>query len=252
MEHLSFSRLSLLDTCGLRFFFEYVEKRPPQDPVVTYHASFGRLIHRMYEDHANSGGEATADDLKADYDRSFPPLVPEFPDRDTAVAFYRSGLQALHRFSRFRVTDVVASEREFNLEIAPGLPPVKGFIDRLIRHEGAYIVADLKTGKPFSGRDPRKRRQLALYSLACDSLYGQSADSGYFDFIVYGSREWVDIGERERSDAVDWVKGKWAQIKREEFFPRYAAGYCPRYCPFRSVCPEYISRTEAAAAKGVN
>lgn len=248
MEYLSYSRLTLYETCGLRFYYEYILRLPPEDETPTYHASFGKLLHALYEEHAESAGRLVYDDLRALYDRDFPGIVPEFPERAVAVAFYREGLRALSRFSHYRVEDVVASEREFCVEIDAHTPPVRGFIDRLIHtQEHGYIVADLKTGKVFSARDPRKMRQLVVYSLACGELYGRYADSGYFDFAVQGRREWVDIGEDERAETRSWIGRTWRAILEERWSPRFSFGYCSAYCPFRSRCPEFQEKGAARA-----
>jgi len=243
MQYLSYSRLSLHDTCGLRFYYEYICELAPEDPVPTYHASFGTLLHTLYEVHAESRGELLYEELKERYDRDYPALVGEFPNREEAVRFYKNGLRAIARFSRYKVTDVVASEREFIVQVTADAPPLKGYIDRLLYSpEHGYMVADLKTGKSFAARDRRKFRQLALYSIACESLYGEAARSGYFDFVVHGDRAWVDISDTDRGEASQWVADKWSQIGREEFSPRYSAGFCSSYCPFRSRCPEYAKQ----------
>ena len=241
MEYLSFSRLAALETCGLRFFYEYVARLAPEDPVPTHHASFGTLLHGLYERHAASGGAEGFEELRGAYDEGFRAIAPEFPSREEAVVFYRQGLGGLFRFSRYRVDDVVGSEMAFEHAIERGVPPVKGFIDRVIHtDEHGYIVADLKTGKPFSGRHRTKMRQLVLYSLACGELYGETAASGYFDFAVRGQREWVDIGDEDRAAARSWVREKWEQILREDFAPRYSRPFCSVYCAYRSRCPAFL------------
>ena len=245
MQYISYSRLSLLETCGLRFYYEYVLQLPAEDQVLTYYASFGKLVHALYEEHANRGGRLQFVDLKALYDQRFPEIVGEFPERATAILFYKNGVQALFRLSHYEVGDVVASEAEFMLPMGRDIPPVKGFIDRVIHtKEHGYMVADLKTGKAFLGRNRKKLRQLALYSSACEQQYGTPAGSGFFDFIVQGTREWVDITEEDRVEAKNWVVVKWRQIEREEFAPRYSAGFCSAYCPFRTRCPEYARKTQ--------
>lgn len=246
MEYLSYSRLTLHDTCGLRFFYEYVEKREPVDEVPTYHASFGKLLHALYEEHAVSHGQCNFDQLKSRFDERFPTIVSEFASRDDAVQFYKRGVQAIWRFSRYKIDDVIASEKEFLLDIAPGIPPVKGFIDRVLEvPSNGYVVADLKTGKVFSATDKKKMRQLVLYSSACEDLYGMSANDGYFDFVVHGGRAWVTITDEDRQQAKVWVTKKWQQILDEQFYPRYSRNFCSQYCPFRSLCKEYQERTLA-------
>ncbi|KYP81128.1 hypothetical protein AYW79_12340 [Ferroacidibacillus organovorans] len=246
MEYLSFSRLSLLETCGLRFYFEYVEKRSPVDPVPLHHAKFGTLLHSLYEQHANSAGHDSYEVLKKRYDVDFPKLVSLFPDRDAAVQFYKKGLAAIQRFSRYLVKDVVASEKEFLIETSTGVPPLKGFIDRLIYSEDhGYLVADLKTGKAFSGGDRKKRRQLVVYSIACESEYGTPADSGYFDFVVQGNRAWVDIAEEDRAEVRAWVREKWHEIEMERFDAKYSRAFCSAYCPFRSECDTFLQHHRA-------
>jgi CRISPR/Cas system-associated exonuclease Cas4 (RecB family) len=243
MEYLSFSRLSLLETCGLRFYYEYVEKATPTDEVVTYHASFGKVIHSLYEEHGNSHGRVDYDVLKIRYDETFVPIVEEFPTREDAVAFYKKGLQAISRFSQYQVDDVIDSEKEFLIDIAKDIPPMKGFIDRVLHVPTyGYVVADLKTGKPFSQQDLKKTRQIVLYSLACQDLYGEPAKEGYFDFVVQGGRVWLRLDEQDRLALKAWVVDKWKQILREEFQPKYTKNFCRSFCPFRSRCPEYERR----------
>ena len=247
MEYLSYSRLTLHETCGLRFFYEYVLKLAPEDEVPTYHASFGKLVHALYEEHAKSLGQQDFSALKGMFDQQFPAIVAEFPSRDDAVAFYRRGVAAIWRFSRYKIDDVIASEQEFLLDMAPGVPPVKGFIDRVLYVPSyGYVVADLKTGKVFSATDRKKMRQLVLYSSACRDLYGQSANDGYFDFVVHGGRQWVKITEEDRQQAKEWVVQKWQQIEQEQFMPHYSPNFCSHYCPFRSRCPEYAKKTAEA------
>ena len=243
MEYLSFSRLSLLETCGLRFYYEYVEKATPTDEVVTYHASFGKVIHSLYEEHGITQGRADYDALKIRYDETFVPIVEEFPTREDAVAFYKKGLQAISRFSQYQVDDVIDSEKEFLIDIAKDVPPMKGFIDRVLHVPTyGYVVADLKTGKPFSQQDLKKTRQIVLYSLACQDLYGEPAKEGYFDFVVQGGRVWLRVDEQDRLALKSWIIEKWKQILREEFQPKYTKNFCRSFCPFRSRCPEYERR----------
>ncbi|MCI0183263.1 MAG: PD-(D/E)XK nuclease family protein [Acidibacillus sp.] len=252
MEYLSYSRLSLYETCGLRFYYEYVAHATPTDEVPTHYTTFGKLLHALYEDHANSSGEKAFDELKSTFDQQFPAVLDEFPDRKTAVEFYKNGIRAIHRFSGYKVSDVVASEQEFLLPMAPGVPPIKGFIDRVIYSpKHGYMVADLKTGKTFSAQNPKKMYQLVIYSAACESIYGKPADSGYFDFIVSGQREWVDITEAKRDQAKQWVAQTWRKIEEERFDAKYSSGFCSRFCPFRSMCGAYQERqTHAEIASG--
>ncbi|PWI58905.1 RecB family exonuclease [Sulfoacidibacillus thermotolerans] len=240
VDYLSYSRLSLYETCGLRFYYEYVVEATPTDEVPTHYTSFGKLLHTLYEDHANSRGDKSFEELKAHYDEQFPALVAEFPDRQTAVEFYKNGVQAIYRFSRYQVGDVIASENEFLLPMSPFTPPIKGFIDRVLyTHEHGYMVADLKTGKVFSARNPKKMYQLVIYSAACELLYGEPASSGYFDFIVHGKREWIDITDEDRKQARRWVEDIWRKIEEEQFAANYSPGFCTRFCPFRSRCEVY-------------
>ena len=250
MEYLSFSRLSLYETCGLRFLYEYIQKLSPVDVVPTYHASFGKLLHALYEAHANSGGDIDFAELKSEYDEQFPLLLPEFPERNVAVGFYKSGVQAIFRFSRYRVEDVLASEQEFLLPIENGVPPVKGFIDRVIHSSPhGYIVADLKTGKSFSARHPIKFKQLAIYSMACETIYDVPAKSGYFDFVVNGKKEWVDLSDQDRNAAREWIVRLWDRIQAESFDPHYSPGFCSTYCPYRSICPAYVKANSKAQVR---
>ena len=124
---------------------------------------------------------------------------------NAAASFYKakSAQEADNLFSRLRMTkldedrhrllrnaisllcqnrhsdcEVVSIEEPFFLDLAPGLPPIIGSADLIIRKGKSLVVVDHKTGKSFNDHDPG---QLVLYAQHVGRLHNARVNAGFFD-----------------------------------------------------------------------
>jgi len=74
--------------------------------------------------------------------------------------------------------EVVSIEEPFFLDLAPGLPPIIGIADLVIRNGKLLAVVDHKTGKSFNDHDPN---QLVLYAEHVGRLHNARVNAGFFD-----------------------------------------------------------------------
>jgi RecB family exonuclease len=74
--------------------------------------------------------------------------------------------------------EVVSIEEPFFLDLAPGLPPIIGIADLVIRKGKSLVVVDHKTGKSFNDHDPA---QLVLYAEHVGRLHNTRVSAGFFD-----------------------------------------------------------------------
>jgi CRISPR/Cas system-associated exonuclease Cas4 (RecB family) len=74
--------------------------------------------------------------------------------------------------------EVVSIEEPFFLDLAPGLPPIIGIADLIIRKGKLLVVVDHKTGKSFNDHDPS---QLVLYAEHVGRLHNARVPVGFFD-----------------------------------------------------------------------
>jgi hypothetical protein len=74
--------------------------------------------------------------------------------------------------------EVVSIEEPFFLDLAPGLPPIIGIADLVIRNRKSLVVVDHKTGKSFNDHDPA---QLVLYAEHVGRIHNTRVNKGFFD-----------------------------------------------------------------------
>ncbi|MFZ4780509.1 MAG: PD-(D/E)XK nuclease family protein [Terrimicrobiaceae bacterium] len=74
--------------------------------------------------------------------------------------------------------EVVSVEEPFFLDLAPGLPPIIGIADLVLRRGKALTVVDHKTSKTFNDHDPA---QLVLYAEHLGRLHNTRVTEGIFD-----------------------------------------------------------------------
>jgi hypothetical protein len=74
--------------------------------------------------------------------------------------------------------EVVGVEELFFMDLAPGLAPVIGIIDLILRQGESYVVVDHKTSKRFNDPDPG---QLVLYAECVRRAHAGADCAGAFD-----------------------------------------------------------------------
>lgn len=149
IEHISVSRNSVWDECKMRYKFQYHEKRPVADPPPIY-LTFGKIIHRVIEEHTRSRGLANINEIASDIvsgkmdlesGKKAPPLTYE----------YKKKLK-VHLANYMSLAEKIGFEGEieyrFNFDLEPpNKKMATGFIDRLIKKDGKAFIIDYKTSK---------------------------------------------------------------------------------------------------------
>jgi putative RecB family exonuclease len=204
--------------------------------------SFGSSVHRA---------------LEAFYDRKLPipPSEQELLDllyehwepdgfvdlsRDEQVAHYRHAQQVLRRYHRRVVSDYrlpLNTEAWFELVIDDAV--VVGAIDRIdVDDDGGLHVVDYKTNRRAQ---PRERvagsLQLAIYALACESLFGRLPATVALDFVVAGTVVTVGVDDIDLEAAREAVRITAARVRAGAFEP--TPNRLCDWCDFRTVCPAW-------------
>lgn len=236
---LSFSRIDLYRSCGLRFRYAYVDKLPTAP--ATY-LSFGTSIHAALEafHERTLFGRPTLDDLHQflydNWDSSGYAHVP----REKQIEDYKRAKLVLTRYHQ-RVGDAYrpAADTEKWFELPVGdTAVVVGSIDRIdVDDAGDYHVVDYKTGKLRDVESVRKSLQLALYALACEHLYGRLPASVSLDFVVAGTEVRVPVEELDLAAAKQAVLDTADAVLAERYEPN-PTRLCD-WCDHRALCPAW-------------
>jgi len=237
MRSLSYTQISLYQSCPLCYKLQYIDGLEPKDK---WYFSFGRTMHMCaeYFFKVRVPPPPSLEELLHFYEHNW---LSEGYESTEEEAKYRSyGREILTRFWEvhqpgFRVP--VAVERLFYIDIE-GVK-LTGYIDRIDKLDsGGLSIVDYKTNKElFTIEDIEKDLQLTLYQLATEQTWQLPVERlTLYHFRTNtpcscGPRDETQLNEAQRL-VLEVAEGI-AQQK----FPAVESQYCP--CDFPEHCPYY-------------
>lgn len=140
-----------------------------------------------------------------------------------------------HLWTTAKLPDgTIASEVSFEISFSDDYF-IRGFIDNLeLWADGTITVKDLKTGSD----DRENARQLAMYALAANELFGFEITHGrYYYTKLNRASQWIDLRPFDRA----YLKGQYdaldKAIQSELFLPNPSKKNC-LFCSVREHCIE--------------
>jgi hypothetical protein len=237
IPHLSYSRLSAVEFCPLRYYIEYVLMA--DTGTMPEYFNKGKAFHRLAANVYSSLAQGNPPDPAALTQAIEEEFIGENRDQLT------NGLQLLldHLWDGY---EVVGVEQPFVMLFEADMPPCVGVIDLILRRGEEYVVIDHKTGRAFPKLDGF---QLAIYQEYIRQTYGAESCLSYFDCY-----RWVNNLGRIRKPAFQRTEvvtqHTWQSIQQ-----RFGNGFevirklddirsIPRtgecfLCPHRKYCWEY-------------
>jgi putative RecB family exonuclease len=242
IQHLSYSQISTYLMCGLRYRFQYVDLIPPAFTASSL--VFGQAIHEavgaFYQQHL-IGDKLRPDEMVDVYRQAW-------LSRDGAEIRFFNGdnentllekarrMLAVFHESFDPSTQVLGIEEFFEVQLAPEVPPLHGYIDLIEQtSEGRITVADLKTcAKKLSASQAHSNLQLTAYAVAAGELgFDPDELTLRLDCVTKTKnpelvRHETTRTQEQRARFVKLVKHIWQAIERHAFFPRedWQCGQC--------------------------
>lgn len=142
---------------------------------------------------------------------------------------------------RFECEDLLDVEKEFMLELAPGIN-LTGFKDLVLQDKAASLlqVVDYKTGNHVpSYKELRGSFQPQIYSIAARRLY--PGYSNYFMIFDYAAAQPITVTYSEHEDQVnlDKIVDMWHKIDKTRNVKRRNFDYVCKFMCDRKVCDVY-------------
>ena len=233
---ISYSRVQTYERCPWLYHLVYDEgwRSGPTAP-----AALGQSIHKALDAYlAKSNTEYTLDRLFEIYDEHW--VNEGFGTPQQTFEAYEKGRQMLQHFfdlDKKRTSEVIETEKEFNIELAPGVH-FRGTIDRLDRQpDGTYEVIEYKTqAQPWSKARIAEDRQITFYALGLgEILNGAPLKLAYY-FLSSGACLVTTRTQNQIEEARALILDVAEKINRHVFEPNYQ--YCPR-CEFGKRCSKF-------------
>jgi len=248
VKKFSFSQFESYSNCPLQYKFAFVLRVPVPDKG---NIVYGRLMHRcLYELFAPCLLNEQPTDL---FGQS---TVPTKPDWAGLMAIYKKnwvddGYDSAEDREKYRLLgqqslkliwqqieaggwpNVLALEKKFVWKTAQFT--LGGTIDRVDQlADGTVEIIDYKTGKPKDKLDYQTKRQLMIYQLAVESVFGWRV--GKLTFYYLNSGQALSFTAKPADlDKVQQEVAAQVEAIRQGFFPAKPSQLCA-YCDFRSIC----------------
>ena len=237
MKPLSYTQISLYQSCPLCYKLQYIDGLKPKD---RWYFSFGKTMHMCaeYFFKVRVPPPPSLEELLQFYEQKW--LSEGYESTEEEARYKSYGQEILVKFWQIHQADFrmpVAVERLFNISIE-GVRLV-GYIDRVDKLDsGGLSIVDYKTNKElFTTEDMEKDLQLTLYQLAAEQTWQLPVERlTLYHFRTNtpcscGPRDKVQLNETKRL-VLEIAEGI-AQQK----FPAIENQYCP--CDFPEYCPYY-------------
>lgn len=210
----SHSRLGTYNQCKRSYYYTYIDKKPQKAGV---YSTLGTSVHTTLEELY----EGKVDKLNRDiFDNDFAKCELfgiKFPESKYDIkGGYKKDIYAFYDVYKKRSDEdcKFISELGFILKIDKDHYEI-GYIDLLIlNNDGTCDIVDFKTSSDFDKNHVVEAgRQLILYKLAIEQLYGIKVNTVAWEMLKYCN---VKVGKNREKKAVkgrEWVKKISSQIK---------------------------------------
>jgi putative RecB family exonuclease len=237
LKPLSYSQISLYQSCPLQYKLQYIDGLKPKDK---WYFSFGSTLHlcTRYFFRVKVPPPPSLQELLQFYEANWIGRGYESAEEEANYRTY--GREILSEFWEIHSADFkmpVAVERMFYVDIE-GVK-LRGIFDRVDKLEnGRLAIVDYKTNRElFTKDDLEGNLQLTLYQLAAEQVWQLPVDM----LTLYHLRSNTSCScaardERQVEEAGQLVLAVVKNIS-EGRFPAIEGQYCP--CDFAEHCPYY-------------
>jgi RecB family exonuclease len=250
-DHLSFSAISLFQSCPLRFYFRYILGLPEE--IVAANLVLGSGLHRAAQYHFE---QLLAGEPPPDLDTLLAIFQEEWQTHELETIRYGKGetrdtfgLLADRMLRAFQKSDfahpdgvIIGVEEELRGEIVPGCPDFMARVDLLIDTGDEMRLLDFKTSRGgwSTDRVEEAAPQLLLYSELAKNL--SDGKPLRLSFAVLTKTQLpvltthdVSLDPQQVERTKRTVEQVWHAIEGGHFYPSPSPMQCPS-CPYRKPC----------------
>lgn len=237
MNPLSYTQISLYQSCPLLYKLQYIDGLKPKDK---WYFSFGSTMHLCaeYFFKVRVPPPPPLDELLEFYEKNW--LSEGYESAEEEAKYRAYGKEILSKFweihsANFRMP--VAVERMFRIDIE-GVK-LRGYIDRVDKMDsGGLSIVDYKTNQElFTQNDLANDLQLTLYQLAAEQTWQPPVERLTLYHLRSNTPCSCQPRDKEQLNEARRLVLEVAENIAEGRFPATENQYCP--CDFPEHCPYY-------------
>ncbi len=248
-SRFSFSQIEAYANCPLQYKFNFILKIPviAKDQFI-----FGRVMHNVLKDFFKStvkdsasqadlfGNSVSAPkpslkDLMKIFDENW--INDGYETKEKREEYKKKAKKILNNFYESLETEgwpnVLFLEKVFSLPIA--IYYFRGAIDRVDElSDGSLEIVDYKTGTPKDKLSYAHKKQLILYKLAAEEMFGKKASKLTFHYLENNAKISFEASDKEVEKLQKDINDIIEKMKTGDFTPN--PGPLCAYCDFRNIC----------------
>ncbi len=237
MRPLSYTQISLYQSCPLCYKLQYIDGLKPRDK---WYFSFGSTLHlcAQYFFKVRVPPPPSLEELLLFYERNW--ISEGYESAEEEAKYKTYGREMLSKFwgihrADFRIP--VAVERIFYIDIE-GVK-LRGYLDRVDKLDsGGLSIVDYKTNQElFTQDDLAKNLQLTLYQLAAEQTWHLPVERLTLYHLRSNTPCSCAARDETRLDEARHLVLEVAKNIADGKFPAIESQYCP--CDFPEHCPYY-------------
>ncbi len=237
-EELTFSasQFTTYQRCPKNYKYSYIYRIPS---LPKPYFDLGGTVHNVIEELSKRiiQGETIDIDLAKKYLEAFWKSTgyktekEEREAKDDAVEILNTFLEEQAKMD----TEIVEAEKSFTIKL--GEHSIRGFIDRVDRKDGDYIIWDYKTSKnTISENQLRKDFQLLTYDMAAQQLFGKRAKKVGLWYLRQNKKVVIEPKEEDIKEIKQDILSTINSILNEEFNPK--PGWGCNNCDYSVLCDD--------------
>jgi len=237
MNPLSYTQISIYQSCPLLYKLQYIDGLKPKDK---WYFSFGSTLHLCaeYFFKVRVPPPPSLDELLQYYDKNW--LSEGYESAEEEAKYRAYGREILSKFWEIHHADFrmpIAVERMFYIDIE-GVK-LRGFIDRIDKLDsGGLSIVDYKTNQGlFTQNDLENDLQLTLYQLAAEQTWRLPVERLTLYHLRSNTPCSCQPRDNQQLNEARRLVLDVAENIAEQRFPATENQYCP--CDFPEHCPYY-------------
>jgi len=237
MKPLSYTQISLYQSCPLCYKLQYIDGLKPKDK---WYFSFGSTLHlcAQYFFKVRVPPPPSLEELLQFYEENW--ISEGYESAEEEAKYKTYGREILSKFWEIHNADFrmpVAVERIFYIDIE-GIK-LRGFFDRVDKLDsGGLSIVDYKTNQAlFTQDDLEKNLQLTLYQLAAEQTWHLPVERLTLYHLRSNTPCSCAARDEARLEEARRLVLEVAEDITEGKFPATENQYCP--CDFAEYCPYY-------------
>jgi DNA helicase-2/ATP-dependent DNA helicase PcrA len=252
-KNISFTQIAAFSNCPAQYKFAHILRVPV---FGKYQMSFGKSIHDTLEKFAKEYVNLTNTVQQSLFSKQTCDGIVTIPTKEKLFDFYKlawidewypsayvkeeyynKGKDILNDYYDKLITEkpnILLIEKDFTIKI--GDLTMKGRIDRIDKIEVGHEIIDYKTGNPKEKLTWDDKKQLILYSLACERCFDPSIliTKVTYHYLENNTSVSFKPSDDDKQKLIDDVIKCVDKITHSDFKP--TPGFHCQYCDFKDIC----------------